>query len=322
MPQKDSITQVKGNFKGKSILSLDQFSTSDLDIVFKQADKMKQLVQTQGGSDLLKGKMVAGLFYEPSSRTFTSFMTAAQRLGAGIIPLLGMQASSVAKGETIEDTIRTFGCNVDAVVMRHPQVGSVGLAAKYSYVPVLNAGDGIGEHPTQAVLDMFTIREKFGSLDNITGVLTGDLLNGRTTHSLIRGLSLFKNVTIYALTPGKLKLSREDYENFTERGVKIVEISEVADIPKNANFWYWTRVQKERFEDLNEYEALKHKYIMTKQLVTDYAGSDTLLMHPLPRVGEIETDVDTDPRAVYIKTQMQNGVYTRMALLALVLGKA
>lgn len=318
---KNSLEKMNGNFKGKHILSLDQFSSSDLRKIFQLTDKMKNVVETRGGNNLLKGKVIAGLFYEPSSRTFASFMSAAQRLGAGIIPLLGMQTSSVAKGETIEDTIRTFGCSTDAIVIRHPQVGSVGLAAQWSYVPVLNAGDGIGEHPTQALLDMYTIKEKYGSFDNLTGVMVGDLFNGRTTHSLLRALALYKNITLYMLVPKSLRLSREDFKDFQKRGLRLIEIEDFSEMPKNAHFWYWTRVQKERFRSLKDYEKLKTKFVMTKNLVKKYAGKDTLLMHPLPRVGEIDEGIDSDPRAVYIKSQMKNGLYVRMALLALVLGK-
>ena len=319
---KNFAQKINGNYKGKHILSLDQFTLPDLRTLFQQADKMKRIVLAKGGKSILQGHVVSGLFYEPSSRTFTSFMSAAQRLGAGVIPLLGMQASSVAKGETIEDTIRTFGSTTDLIVMRHPQVGSAALAAQYSYVPIINAGDGIGEHPTQALLDLYTIKEKFGSLNNITGVLVGDLFNGRTTHSLLRAFSLFQHVTLYMLVPKSLRLSREDVKEFQKRGLTLIEIEDVSEILKNANFWYWTRVQKERFSNLQEYEKLKNKFVMTKKLVEKYANKDTLLMHPLPRVGEIEMDIDTDPRAVYIKHQMQNGLYIRMALLALVLGKA
>lgn len=318
---KNYLEKINGDFKGKHILSLDQFSAKDLKKVFQVTHVMERLVKKKTASNLLKGRVVAGLFYEPSSRTFASFMSAAQRLGAGVIPLLGMQTSSVAKGETIEDTIRTFGCSSDLIVMRHPQVGSVGLAAKYSYVPVLNAGDGIGEHPTQALLDMYTIQQKHGSFNNVTGVMVGDLFNGRTTHSLLRALSLYNNITLYMLVPKPLRLSREDFKEFQKRGLTLIEIENLKEMPKNAHFWYWTRVQKERFSNVKEYDKLKNKYIMTKKLVATYAGKDTLLMHPLPRVGEIEMDIDTDPRAVYIKNQMENGLYVRMALLALLSGK-
>ncbi len=318
---KFEIAPINGNFTNKSILSITQFAREDFEIVFAQTAKMRDVVLKQGSTNLLKGKVVACVFYEPSSRTFISFLTAAQRVGAGTIPLLGMAATSVAKGETLQDTIRTIGCNADAIVLRHPEKGAVSFVAGYSYVPILNAGDGNGEHPTQALMDMFTIKQKHGSLDNITGVLVGDILNGRTTHSLILGLSLYKNVTLYLLSPESLKLTREDYEKFTKRGIKLVEISSEKDMPKDAHFWYWTRVQKERFVSIEEYEKVKHSFILTPDTVSKYAGKDTILMHPLPRVGEIEEAVDTDPRAIYIETQMRNGVYTRMALLTLITGK-
>ena len=183
------------------------------------------------------------------------------------------------------------------------------------------AGDGIGEHPTQALLDMYTIFEKHGKLDGLTGVLAGDLLNGRTVHSLIRGLSLYKNVTLYLLSPKELRLSQDEKDYYTGSGIKLIEIYSEKDMPKDADFWYWTRVQKERFKSEADYQKVKNRFIVTEKLVKDYAGKDTIIMHPLPRVGEIEPAVDEDPRAIYLRSQIRNGMYVRMALIALVLGK-
>ncbi|MBI2028757.1 MAG: aspartate carbamoyltransferase [Candidatus Levybacteria bacterium] len=317
----DNPQKINGDFKGKDIVSLDQFSKKDIYILFSNTSKMKNLVQKKGGSTLLKGKIMCAIFYEPSSRTFGSFITSMQRLGGGFIPLQGMGNSSVAKGETLEDTMQTFSSYSDVIVIRHPERGTAKIAANATEIPVINAGDGIGEHPTQALLDLYTIQEEFGKLDNLTGVFAGDMLHGRTVKSLLRGLSLFKNNTCYLLSPKELKLSREDFNDFQRRGIKIIEIKNYSDIPKNAHFWYWTRIQKERFENFKDYEKVKNIFILTKRLLDTYGNSKMILMHPLPRVNEIEKEIDSDTRAVYLKRQMKNGMYLRMALLALVLGK-
>lgn len=312
---------INGNFTDKDILSTLQFSKKDIALVFKTADKMKNLVLTKGGSDLLRGKLMTALFYEPSSRTFGSFVAAMQRLGGGFIPLQGMTNSSVAKGETLEDTIRVFESYSDVIVIRDANVGTAQKAANAAKIPVLNAGDGIGEHPTQALLDLYTIYGKHKKLDKLTGVIAGDLLNGRTVHSLLKGLCLFKGITLYLLSPKELQLSREDFAYFKKHGLTLIEITNDKDMPENADFWYWTRVQKERFASAKAYEKVKNKFIVTPELVKEKAGKKTIILHPLPRIGEIDPAVDSDERAVYLPTQTRNGMYVRMALLALVLGK-
>ncbi len=319
-----SIEKINGDFKKKDIISLDQFTPTDLSILFNATDKMKKIAINAIPSSLLAGKIVTLLFYEPSSRTFGSFAAAIKQLGGQTVEIQDPQHfSSVSKGETFEDTIRVFEAYCDAIVMRHPQIGSAQDAAEAAFfVPIINAGDGIGEHPTQALLDLYTIYEKFNRLDNLTGVIGGDMLNGRTVKALIKGLSLYKDITLYLLSPDELKLSRQDFSNFQKRGINLIEINSEKDIPKNADFWYWTRVQKERFPSINDYEKVKNKFIVTKDLVNNYAGKNTIIMHPLPRVGEIDESVDKDPRAVYLRTQIRNGMYIRMALLALILEKA
>jgi aspartate carbamoyltransferase len=187
-------------------------------------------------------------------------------------------------------------------------------------VPVINAGDGIGEHPTQALLDLYTIYETFGKLSNLIVLFAGDMLNGRTVHSLMRGLALYPQNTVYLLSPDNLRLSPEDKSLLQERGLVIHEITSEQDIPP-ADVWYWTRVQKERFENVEEYEKVKTAFIVTPKLMEEKAKKETILMHPLPRVGEIEETVDTDFRAVYLTKQIRNGMYVRMTLLAMVLGK-
>lgn len=313
--------KIDGNFKGKDIISLDQFTPRNLKILFRLASKMKRVALASKSSHILAGKVVTLLFYEPSSRTFGSFAAAIKLIGGQTIEILDPKNfSSVSKGETLEDTIRTFESYSDAIVMRHPVVGTALKASEAAkFVPIINAGDGIGEHPTQALLDLYTIYDKHGKLDNLVGVMAGDIFNGRTIHSLIRGLSLFKKNTIYLLSPSKLKLSRDDFEHFSKRGIKLIEITSERDIPKNAHFWYWTRVQKERFENIEEYEKVKNHFIVSKKLLAERGNKKMILMHPLPRVGEILTEVDDDPRAIYLRTQIRNGLYIRMALLSLVI---
>ena len=317
------IDKINGNFEGKDILSLDQFSPEDLAILFKVTQKMKKIAVNAQPSNLLQGNIVTLIFYEPSSRTFGSFEAAVKQLGGNTIEIQDPQHfSSVSKGETLEDTIRVFEAYSDLIIIRHKELGTAQKSADAAaFVPIINAGDGIGEHPTQALLDLCTINEAHGHLDNLTGVVAGDLLNGRTIHSLIRGLSLYKKNTLYLLAPEELRLTKKDKEDFEGRGVKLIEISSEKDIPKNADFWYWTRVQKERFESIESYEKVKNKFIVTEKLVKEKAGKNTIIMHPLPRVGEIEIAVDKDPRAVYLGSEIRNGMYVRMALLALVLGK-
>jgi aspartate carbamoyltransferase catalytic subunit len=313
--------KINGKFKGKDIISLDQFSTKDIDIVLKLAKKMKLIAVKGKPSKLLSGKIVTLIFYEPSSRTFGSFGASVKQLGGQTVDILNPQVfSSVSKGETLEDTIRVFESYTDAIVIRHPVAGTAKIAAETAkFVPILNAGDGIGEHPTQTLLDLCTINEKHGRLNNLVGVMAGDLLNGRTVHSLLKGLSLYKNNIVYLLSPKELKLSKEDFLEYSSRGVKLIEISKQEEMPKDANFWYWTRVQKERFASMEIYEKLKLQFIVTADLINQKAGPDTIIMHPLPRVGEIDPAIDDDKRAVYLSSQVRNGMYVRMALLSLVI---
>lgn len=309
-------------FFGKDIISLDQFDRKSVELLFRQVKKIKK-TPTKKLLKILSGKIVALLFFEPSTRTFSSNSAAIKRLGGQTVEHQNpMQNSSVVKGETIEDTIKMIEQYSDAIVIRHPLVGTATKSAQVANIPVINAGDGIGEHPTQALLDMFTVYEKHGHLDSIKGLMVGDLLNGRTVHSTIKCLSLFPNNILYLLSPKKLRLSDKDLEEAKKRKIKLVEIKSLEEIPADCHFWYWTRVQKERFVDKGEYEKLKLSFILTKKLVDKKAGKNTLIMHPLPRVGEIETAVDADPRAVYLTTEPKNGMYVRMALFSLILGSS
>lgn len=320
--QTNLLQSINGKFKGKDIISLDQFTPKDLKILFSKVPKMKIIALKAMPSKIIAGKIVVLLFYEPSSRTFGSFSTAVKQLGGQTVEITDPQHfSSAVKGETFEDTIKVFEAYSDAIIIRHPTVGSASIAAKTArFVPIINAGDGNGEHPTQVLYDMYTIYEKFHKLDNLVGVLVGDPPNSRTIHSLIRGLSLYKNNTLYILSPKQLMLKRSDFTNFADRGIKIIEIESEKNIPKNAHFWYWTRIQKERFKSLREYEKVKDSFYLTAKLLQEYGNSKMIILDPLPRVGKIDLTVDDDPRAVYLTTQVRNGLYVRMALIALVLG--
>jgi len=306
-------------FYGKDILSVSQFSREDLEYIFGVAKEMRAMVERVGTFDLLKGKILANLFYEPSTRTSSSFLAAMERLGGSVIPINEVHYSSVAKGESLPDTIRTLECYADVIVIRHPEVGSAEIAAKYARKPVINGGDGIGEHPTQALLDLFTIREELERIDGLTVTLLGDLKNGRTVHSLARLLSLFV-VRVNYVSPEILRMPPALVEELKAKGLPQKEYAELEPVLAETDVLYVTRVQKERFEDPEAYERVKGAYVITPEMLRQ-AKDEMIVMHPLPRVGEISMEVDDDPRAAYFR-QMEYGLYLRMALLAMVLGKA
>jgi aspartate carbamoyltransferase len=314
---------IKGAFIGRDILSLSQFDTNSISYLFEVARQMRYIAKNALPSDILKGTIATLLFYEPSSRTRGSFDAAVKQLGGQTVVVENpQQFSSVSKGETFEDTIRVFESYCDVIVLRHPDKGTAKEAAKIAkFVPVINAGDGIGEHPTQALLDMMTIEEHAKRLSNLTGVFGGDIKNGRTIHSLLKGLALYPGNTIYLLSPPSLRLERKSLEEFRKNGLKIIEIESMSQIPKKADFWYWTRVQKERFGNYEEYKKVNNQFVVTKTNFNKLASKDTILLHPLPRVGEIDPSLDEDPRAQYLATEVRNGMYIRMALVALVLGR-
>ena len=306
-------------FYGKDILSVKQFTRSDLEYIFGVAHEMQEMVARVGTFDLLKGKILANLFYEPSTRTSSSFTSAMERLGGSVIPINEVRYSSVSKGESLPDTVRTLECYADVIVLRHPEVGASALAAKYARKPIINAGDGIGEHPTQALLDLFTIVEELGHVDGLTVTMLGDLKYGRTVHSLARLLSLF-DVKLNYVSPEILRMPGEIIEELDEKGIQQKEYSKLEPALPETDVLYVTRVQKERFDDLSAYESVKGGYIVTPEIMTQ-AKDRMIVMHPLPRVGEISMEFDDDPRAAYFR-QMEYGLYVRMALLAMVLGKS
>jgi aspartate carbamoyltransferase len=305
---------------GKDILSVKQFSRADLEYVFGVAHEMRAMVERVGTFDLLKGKILANLFYEPSTRTSSSFMAAMQRLGGAVIPINEVRYSSVAKGESLPDTVRTLGSYADVIVIRHPEVGAAALAAQHAGKPVINAGDGVGEHPTQALLDCFTIREELGRLDNLKVTMLGDLKYGRTVHSLARLLTRFDGITLSYVSPEILRMPKEVIDEVAAKGIPQKEYSSLDPVLAQTDVLYVTRVQKERFEDVALYEKLKEAFVITPDVMKP-AKREMIVMHPLPRVTEISMSFDDDPRAAYFH-QMEMGLYVRMALLAMVLGKA
>ncbi|KAJ2742407.1 Carbamoyl-phosphate synthase [Coemansia sp. BCRC 34301] len=306
-------------FYMKHVLSVRQFTREDLHLLFAIAQEMRTAVQRSGTLPLLTGRVMAAVFYEPSSRTSSSFQTAMLRLG-GQVFTANSESSSVAKGETLEDTVRTFASYADIITLRHPQPGSVQGAARFANIPVLNAGDGIGEHPTQAMLDTFTIREELGTVNGLTITLVGDLKNGRTVHSLARVLSQYKNVTLNYVSPASLAMPESIKRDVTLRApyVEQHEFTELTDaVLAKTDVLYVTRVQKERFECEDEYERTRSAFVIDNSVMRK-CKRNMIVMHPLPRVTEIAPEVDTDQRAAYFR-QMQYGMFVRMALLALVL---
>jgi len=305
---------------GRHILKVGQFTREDVDRIHAVAADMQEMVRRTGGCDLLKGKVLANMFYEPSTRTSCSFMAAMQRLGGQVIPINEAKSSSVAKGESIADTAITLGCYADVMVIRNPTVGSADIAAANAGIPVLNAGDGVGEHPTQALLDTFTMRQELGRLDGLTVTLVGDLKHGRTVHSLARLLARFDGVKLNYVAPEILQMPQEVVDEVAAAGVPQTTCSEPGEVIAETDVLYVTRIQQERFATPEDYEKVKGVYIISPDTLTD-AKDDMIVMHPLPRVNEITEDVDADPRAAYFR-QMEYGMYVRMALLALVLGRA
>ena len=305
-------------FYGKDIISVRQFTKPDLDHIFGVATEMQGMVARVGTFDLLKGKILANVFYEPSTRTSSSFTAAMERLGGSVIPINEVTYSSVSKGESLPDTVRTLERYADVIVLRHPDVGASALAAQYASKPIINAGDGVGEHPTQALLDLFTILAELGEVDGLTVTMVGDLKYGRTVHSLSRLLSLF-SIRLNLVSPDILAMPAEILEELEASGTP-VKTASLDDVIGETDVLYVTRVQKERFENPADYDTVKNAFVIDADTMRA-AKERMIVMHPLPRVTEIAMEVDDDPRAAYFR-QMEYGMYVRMALLAMVLGKA
>jgi aspartate carbamoyltransferase len=279
-----------------------------------RAKEMKTLVKTSGGAELLKYRVMTTLFYEPSTRTSCSFRAAMLRLGGSVIDV-NIDQSSIQKGESIEDTIKTVACYSDVIVMRHPDKNAVADAARESNKPVINAGDGTGEHPTQALLDLYTIYSELESIKNTPMKITmvGDLKNGRTVHSLIKLLCMFSGFQIQYVSPKGLSIPDEIYQYAETHGIHQVVEMELQDAVRDTDILYVTRIQKERFTDMAEYEAVMDTYCVNARLM-ESAKECMIVMHPLPRMRELSCDIDGDPRAAYFR-QMENGMYMRMAIL-------
>lgn len=313
-------TEVSNGFKGMDILSVDQFSREQLGYIFHRAEEMRELVEKVGACDLLHGNILSCLFYEPSTRTSASFIAAMERLGGAVIPITqGVQFSSVSKGESLPDTIKTLEQYSDVIVLRHPEIGSAKVAAQTATIPVINAGDGAGEHPTQALLDLFTIQEELGQIDGLKIAMVGDLRFGRTIHSLTKLLLNYK-VSLRFVSPDILRLPLSLMNQVIDHKVEARETHSIAEVIEHCDVLYVTRVQKERFTDMAQYDEVKNMYEINPAIMK-MAKEKMVVMHPLPRVGEISPEIDGDQRAAYFR-QVKNGMYIRMAILAAVLGKA
>ena len=300
--------------KGRSLIQPKDFSVEEIDEILELSKKI--IDNPSKYSRICEGKLMATLFYEPSTRTRLSFESAMKRLGGEVVGFSEPNSSSVSKGESLGDTIRTVSNYVDVIVMRHPQFGAANEAVKYSEVPFINAGDGGNQHPTQTLTDLLTIKSLKGSLENHTIGLCGDLKNGRTVHSLVKAMARYKNTKFVFISPKELEMP--EYIKESIKGHEYYETNNLDEVIGKLDLLYMTRVQQERFEDKSEYDRLKDYYILNKDKLNN-AKKDMLVMHPLPRVNEIDTDVDDDERAVYFK-QAKYGMFVRMALIIKLLG--
>ncbi|MFQ9515188.1 MAG: aspartate carbamoyltransferase [Eubacterium sp.] len=291
---------------------------SPLDFTVKELDDLLNLASDiernpEKYKEACKGKKIATLFYEPSTRTRLSFESAMINLGGSVLGFSEASSSSAAKGESVSDTIRIISCYADICAMRHPKEGAALVAANKSSIPVINAGDGGHQHPTQTLTDLMTIKSLKGRLDHVTIGLCGDLKFGRTVHSLINALLRYENVKFVLISPTELRVPEYIIENIKNAGAEYVEVTKLEDVIGDLDLLYMTRVQRERFFNEEDYIRLKDSFILDKKKMS-MAKEDMLVLHPLPRVNEISVEVDEDPRAVYFK-QVQYGVYVRMALI-------
>ncbi|OGS66600.1 MAG: aspartate carbamoyltransferase [Euryarchaeota archaeon RBG_19FT_COMBO_69_17] len=305
------------SFRGRDVLSIRDFSRADIDTVLKAARKMVPVALGKKVSRSLEGKILGTLFYEPSTRTRLSFESAVSRLGGRALGFSSAEGTSVQKGETLADTIRMVEAYSDGIVLRHPQEGAARLAAGFSEKPVINAGDGAGQHPTQTLLDLYTIWDEKGTIEGQTVALVGDLKYGRTVHSLTYALAEL-GANLMFVSPPTLEMPREIIEHVKEKGLTFRLAHRLEEAIRDADVLYVTRIQKERFPDPQEYEKVAGSYRVDADLLRD-AKRDLIIMHPLPRVTEISPDVDRTKHALYFK-QAFNGVPVRMALLDLILG--
>jgi aspartate carbamoyltransferase catalytic subunit len=299
--------------RNKSLVSITDFSKDDyLKILETSAEFEKDSYQ-----NLLQGKVIATLFFEPSTRTRLSFESAINRLGGRVIGFTDSSTSSATKGETLYDTIRVVSNYSEMIVMRHPLDGSARFASEITHLPLINAGDGANQHPTQTLLDLYSIQKTQGTLNRLNIFMVGDLKYGRTVHSLLMALSEFK-ASFYFISPDELKMPDEYKLHLRSLGLKYQESKELNENIKSADIIYMTRVQKERFSDPIEYERTKNAYVLKNEML-EGTRENMKVMHPLPRVNEIHPDVDVNPKAYYFQ-QTENGVYVRQAIISLILG--
>jgi len=308
---------MSGSYKGLDVVSIRDFSIEQIEHILDVAEKMVPIARGDEKSDLLEGKMLGSLFYEPSTRTRLSFEAAMMRLGGKTLGFDEPKGSSVAKGETLADTIRMVDAYSDVIVLRHPQEGAARLAGHFAENPVVNAGDGAGQHPTQTLLDLFTIRKETKRIEGNHVVIVGDLKYGRTVHSLSEALSMF-GAKLTFVAPPSLQMPKEHIRHIESRGIKPSISSSLEEVVKDADVLYVTRIQKERFPDAAEYQKVAGAYKVNMEMLKD-VKKDMIIMHPLPRVTEVDPEVDGTEHAKYFE-QAFNGVPVRMALLALVLG--
>jgi aspartate carbamoyltransferase catalytic subunit len=301
-------------FKGRDIISIKDFTREEIDYILKVTSAMEPVAKN--GSDMLRGKMLATLFFEPSTRTRLSFEAAIHKLGGSAIGFAEPEIASVKKGENLADTVRVVENYADVIALRHPLEGAARLAAEFADVPIINAGSGAEEHPTQALLDLYTIWKELKRIDGLNIALVGDLRYGRTVHSLAYALSLY-DVKLNLISPESLRMRREVLDTIKGR-IKVLEKRTIEETLPRLDVLYVTRIQKERFPDAAEYAKVKGSYKVDLKLLED-AKKDMIVLHPLPRVGEITAEVDATPHARYFQ-QVWNGIVTRMTLLALIMG--
>jgi aspartate carbamoyltransferase catalytic subunit len=302
------------SFAGRDIVSIKDFSREEIDFVLDMTDVVEPMARK--GSHALDGKIMATLFFEPSTRTRLSFESAMYRYGGKCIGFAEPKVASVEKGENLADTVRVVESYADVLVIRHPLEGAARLAAEFASVPVINAGTGAEEHPTQAMLDLYTIRKELGKIDGLNVALAGDLRYGRTVHSLAYALSLY-DINLYLVSPSILKMKKEVLEEVSNR-IKVQELEDLSKVIPQVDVIYMTRIQKERFGSLEDYEKVRGSYRLTAEDLAP-ARSSMIVMHPLPRVDEIANSVDNTPHSKYFK-QVWYGLLVRMSLIGLVLG--
>jgi aspartate carbamoyltransferase len=304
--------------ESKDILRTDTLTEEELDVILSTAARFEARLEDEGRLDNMAGQVMVAMFFEPSTRTRLSFESAMHRLGGDVITIADPKTSSAAKGESMADAVKVVQGYADVIVMRHPRKGSAAEAAAAVSVPVINGGDGAGQHPTQALLDTYTVKKEKGTLDGLTVALAGDLKNGRTVHSLVYLLARF-DVRLIFVSPAQLKMPGHITEDLVDQGVDVTETDDLAAAMRESDVVYMTRIQKERFEDPEEYKRLKGSYVLDMPMV-EQAKDRITIMHPLPRVNEIKEEVDAYAGAAYFR-QAHNGVPVRMALLALVTGR-